>query len=184
MQSPAEKVRAAIIEPMQRFYGGTAMNAYQIEAFVEDLGRYSQELLDAAWKQVRRTCKSRPNVAHFIAAIEEIKPTAPAPAASPRKGSSHCQWNWALAEQVMRSPVGQFALREGVGQGVWMAAWRDGIGDLTERDVSRMKFAWLEGVGRLVSWPDKSSPVYQRLQGLYEAIVDKERQLVEQYGKG
>jgi hypothetical protein len=180
MRKNAELVRRTIIDPMQRLYGGAPLNEYQIETFVDDLGGYSPVLLESAWKLVRRTCKSRPNVAHFIAAIEEIKPPTPSGGVS-RKPEHHCQHNAELADRVMRSEVGQLALREGVGQGVWMAAWRDGRADLTAQDVHRMKRAWLDGVGRMAEFKNTDTALYRQLESLHHAIAEKERELARKY---
>lgn len=84
------KVKTHIIEPYTKLYACT-LNAEQIEAFVEDLGGYSVAVLQAAWKQVRQTVKSRPTVAHIAEACRQN--------AGAREGSAPAKFSDSLAQQ-------------------------------------------------------------------------------------
>lgn len=178
------KVKAAVITPIEKHYGGT-LNEEQIEAFVEDLGGYGEDVLNAAWKEVRRTCRTRPTLAHVLDAVRAN--LAPASSAVPRtrkEGDFHCHGNAALADRVMRSPVGQLALREGVGYGLWMLAWRDGREDLSENDVWHQKRAWREACDRLAAFSDQASGQYKRLVGLHDAMQRREADLRKRFFGG
>lgn len=173
------KVKRAVIDPMMSFYGGTPLPDPVVEAFVEDIGGYSGAALTAAWKKVRQECRTRPNLAHFVAVLRE--------SAKPEIGGGIRQnpdryrehKNNALADEMMRSSVGQLALSLGVGQSVWMTAWRDGK-RCDEADVYRFRDAWREATDKVVkAKPGEHGVTVTRF---YETITAKERELFAKYG--
>jgi len=68
-QANAQKVMRAIIDPYKRVYGD--MHPDLVDDLIEDLGSYSEEILASGWKEVRRTRKSKPTIAHIIEACEK-----------------------------------------------------------------------------------------------------------------
>lgn len=180
-QGAIQKVRRAVIEPMIRFYQIKALDDYQVQAFVEDLGSYSEESLDRAWKEVRRHCKSRPSIAHFMETLEnEVKPGSGVSNPEAR-GDYWCQRNKALAEQAIRSPIGQSALAAGVGWDVWLSAYRDGKGDLTERDIHRAQQAQLDTANRLARMNPDDDQLTKKLFDHWYAMQAKEKELYATY---
>ena len=176
-----QKAKQTIIDPAQALYGGHPLNDAQVEAFVEDLGGYSEDVLNRAFKQVRQECRMRPSLAHFVTAIREFTENTSTGVASAhqRQGVYYCHRNTSLADKVMRSPVGQLALQHGVGVSVWMLAWRDGKRP-ADRDVWQQKREWQEAIDRLARFPNRG-PLYQRLEGFYHAFLDREAKLIERY---
>lgn len=67
-QAAAAKVMRCIVSPFNRIYG--EMDADLVDDLIEDLGEFTEESLERGWKQVRRTRKSRPTIAHIIEACE------------------------------------------------------------------------------------------------------------------
>jgi hypothetical protein len=176
-----EKVKKFVIDPVVAYYGGPPFTQLQVEAFVEDLGGYSPQALQAAFRLVRQLAKTRPNVAHFVEAIRELSPPTEVRVSSPTDRKQYtCHRNTALASEVMRSPVGQLALKHGVGIGIWMLAWRDGIRS-TESDVWRQKEAWQQAVDKLAAHPNKQDQGYRSLEGIYQGFVEKEDRLRKKY---
>lgn len=178
-QGTTTKVMRSILDPMQRFYGLKTLDDEVASAYIEELGRYDEATLTAAWKQVRRECKTLPKLAHFVEACEANRPRTTT-SQQPQTNGYRCHRNEALADRVMRSPIGQLAIRLNVAQGVWMLAYRDGKA-ATESDVYRLRDSLREAESKLVNYPDKNGAQYRALEGVHRSISDKERELAARY---
>lgn len=91
--------------------------------------------------------------------------------------------NWKLAEHIMLSPIGQLALKEGVGLSLWMRAWRDGDAHFTERDVQTAKQAVADSARRVAELTGKPNVFISGLIQLFDAMQGREKELFKQYAR-
>lgn len=70
-QSDYERINRLIIMPMSATWN-TKVPEGMVQAFIEDLAPYSDDTLAAAFREVRRTSKTPPRIAHFVEACRNI----------------------------------------------------------------------------------------------------------------
>ncbi|QDV34928.1 hypothetical protein [Tautonia plasticadhaerens] len=172
-----DKVKRAVIDPMVNYFGMRMLSDDQIKAYVDDLGRFSEQALDAAWREVRLSCKTRPTIAHFMEHLKAERQSSTVISNPQDRKEYFCHANTALAERLMRSPIGQMALERGVGLSIWIGAWRDGKANYTEADIRKAVAAREDTVAQLGEFKRKDWPLFQALLSAFEAMDARERQL-------
>lgn len=70
-QADYERINRLIITPMLSTWQVKVPEG-MIDGYVEDLAAYSDETLAAAFREVRRTCKTPPRIAHFVEACRSV----------------------------------------------------------------------------------------------------------------
>lgn len=144
-QNDFNRITLHIIQPVRKLYGGE-INDYAIEAMVEDLSGYSDEVLQSGMKILRKSCKRNPSIAHIVESCEEAAKIKSAPIyAAPIKAHEQTQ-STSTAEQVMKSPFGQKALREGWANDVWVITMRSGKTDYTDADAERFRLSMQQAI--------------------------------------
>jgi hypothetical protein len=69
-QSDYERVNRLVVLPVNATWA-TKLPDQMVEALVEDLAGYDDEILKAAVIEVRRTCKTTPRIAHLVEACQK-----------------------------------------------------------------------------------------------------------------
>lgn len=180
-QSDYDRINKHMIAPLCVQFGMKKMEDEVIEGYVEDLERFSEETLKAAFKQLRREAKRAPSLAQVIEACKGCSPkssnTAGGPVSARNNGYVEKRDD-ALANRVMRSDIGQFAIKHGVGYSVWLYAWRDSREITKHSEVMKLRNGWLEVTDRIAGMPESSNP---ELHAMYRTLQAKEAQIAEKY---
>lgn len=105
-----DKITEYVIKPIASLWGGTP-DEYTIKAYIEELGKFSPDVLQKAMRGLRNASAKKPSLAAIIAACYDAKGTQiSGPEA--RKYSDD-RLPQAKVDEVMRGFVGQRAIREG-----------------------------------------------------------------------
>lgn len=75
-QTDYERINRLIIAPMSATWQVKVPEG-MVDGYVEDLAGFSDETLAAAFREVRRTCKTPPRIAHFVEACRSVGGAGP-----------------------------------------------------------------------------------------------------------
>lgn len=161
-QSDFNRVNQYIIQPVRKLFGGE-INDYAIEAMIEDLCGYSDEVLQEGMKLLRKTAKRHPSIAHIVEACEDAAKVKTHTGTGFVYAATKPVDHVAQAEAVMKTQFGQMALREGWANDVWVTTVRSGKTDYTDVDADRFRASLARAVkdaamlekGREVMEPEK-----------------------------
>lgn len=70
-QGTIAKIQRHVIDPLHGLFGAT-INEHLLDAYVEELGNYSEQTLDLAIKHIRRESKRTPTLANIIDAVYTV----------------------------------------------------------------------------------------------------------------
>lgn len=70
-QADYERINRLIVTPISTTWA-TKVPEGMVEAYVEDLAGFSDDILRAAFLEVRRSCKTLPRIAHFVEACRNL----------------------------------------------------------------------------------------------------------------
>jgi hypothetical protein len=115
-QSDYERIRRLVIDQIASVWG-TKLPDPMVEAFIEDLADYDDTTLVAAMREVRRTCKLPPRIAHLVEACRSVGGER-----AGQSGDAAAAFSAALrqrdgdAERMAKAFVGQFAFVDLAGE--------------------------------------------------------------------
>lgn len=172
-----QKVYTAIIEPMIRHFGAD-LDKVTIDEYVEDLRAYNESNLKSAMRKLRHECHRRPTMAQIIEACEFFRPT---PKVDKWKKDKGFHPEGPQVQALMRSPIGQLAIRNEVGGDFWLLCWRDGKEDWSEQDIKRLVVHRLDAMRALQEARDKKNPALARWEGLWMSLEDRNADIKRKY---
>lgn len=174
-QHDFEKVNRDFIIPMTSLYK-IKIEPTKFDALIEDLKEYDSEILKQAVIACRKKFIRFPCIAHIIGVCASLKPKPKyTPVKYGRQGSTQ------IAEQVMRSPIGQRALAAGVGMSLWIKAEWDGIRDFTDADIEKFLRTQKNSYGNIEHLKTSNSPINNSLVSIWETMAEREKNLYEKY---
>lgn len=182
------KVTKHFIEPLAKVFNKTP-NDEQLEAFAEDLGGYAPDVLQEAAKIARRKNKYFPSIYQAMQACDEAQVKVNKCAPPPEQKSHrlfHCSGHAERdhpreAREILSTPVGQLALKMGVGRELLVEYEANGRKDFDEQFVRKCK----EGIGNaaasLAEARQRNNPSFERFTSMFNQMVLREKELFEKY---
>lgn len=174
-QTDYDRINKHMIAPLCVLFRMNKMGDELVDGFVEELHHYNDEILKTAFKTLRRECKHMPSIAQALDACRASTPRTFTRAAEQAAKSD----NHVLADRVMRSHIGQFAIKHGVGSSVWLKALVDSNEVRHESEVLTIRDKWLEAIDLLAAMPKGENR--DRLTGIYEAMQAREQRIALKY---
>lgn len=179
-QDDFEKVHFNVIKPLEQLYD-TEINTYQAEAMVEELHRYSKPILDAAVKTLRATSKRLPSLAGIVEVCRSVSKTR-----NPTVPYTEQQKTFpAEAEEFIKGPDGQMALREGFGASAWQHVFDTGDKDLKIKSLSKLRHEYLDA-REVAENLHKHAPADEvgRLSRIWDSMRRREADFAKKYLMG
>lgn len=171
LQNDFEKVMQNIINPLKSLWGAQ-LDTFTVKAMVDDLSHFTENALQGGIKTLRKTRKKPPTLAEIIEACEACESSAARK--SPAILSEDAMT--AKADEVMKTPVGRYALAQGVGMSLWARVKRgDDVSGVGNGAIHKWKSEYLKGFEALISMKDTA--LKASLTRIHEAMEQREKDL-------
>jgi hypothetical protein len=186
-QYDTERVTRIVLKPLEALYG--KYNDEAAKLIIEDLSPYDNATLSEAVRDVRRSVKSFPKIAHLVEYCEKNKPKKEPKVADYQDTEKfHCRGaaehtHPIQAKEILLTPVGQKALEIGVGRDLLVEYECSGKKDFDDAYVAECKRGLENAVTALEDARKAKNPQLAAYEGLFNAMINREKSLYEKYYK-
>lgn len=187
-QNDYDRVNKCMIAPLSVLFNKKLSDRDElVEGFVEELARFSDDVLRKAFKSLRRTEKNFPSIAKAIEVCHAERPPSTQSAAptTSSKETIHCRGHAErmhpnTARDILASPAGVLALDLGVARDLLNEYECTGRKEFDEDFVRQCKLGVERATEQLAALP-RNTDIGKAMHALFEAMMAREKTLFSRF---